>query len=849
MDEALSDNPSRDRHHHSSRRDHAAPYGERPPRRDGEFRGRGRGRGGRGFRGGYRSRGGSGDREPRVYEPRPAPVPDVPTVGEELVALVYYLNYQNLDRLDTRLQSVVDFVSAAWEKMDEGAGEEDGGDGRLLVVDALVTCAAEFVNNASLLALLVAILRQMNNDIGPAFLSALSVRFVKSLSAGMWRECKCLLIFMGELVHYGVVSAVSVLDLYRSLVSVLANAFAKQERKDTFASIILQALAWSGSLLDGDRALDSVLTPVAEYVEQGRSDRRHAAIACRLFVQDVGFEQLDSLDLLLKQIVACRAAGWENSLLYRPTSSLLAEEQSTDPASVGPFSVPLEKPSIVYPPPLPHVEIFNSAIISEKSRVDISLPELGSIERCTVYGMVEDLVDVFHTNHKEFVRYMDENFRLSAATFSIHQVLMEVVIANIFRFPNPNRPFLYYPVLIMDLCRQMPKIIPPILGKAFYTIFENIEKMDVEAQARFSTWFSLHISNFDFKWNWKAWFPLLSVGEHTAHSVLVQEVLEKCVRLSYYERVTKAFPAEIDLIPWMPPQPQPSYKYAANGGADQVLVEVADKLLESMRLKQSDDEKLAIVEEIKSKPLSDAMLVGTDDAGMQAATSVVVQCVMQMGSKSFSHMLNSIERHMNLLMHVSQTTEAKAGVIKVVAEFWSQNKQFFIITIEKLLNYKIIDTASVLSWTFDPFGGMGDANRTYIWEILKKTVSKLNSRISQVSSELHTAREQASSMATDMATDEGKGEDQMDAEVTQDVYANTVVTLETSLDELRREQKHLFISVFETFMRAISEQEANESTSELAKTWTLGMMREFGRHVSDAYNIIEFSQCILLVPC
>ena len=138
-------------------------------------------------------------------------------------------------------------------------------------------------------------------------------------------------------------------------------------------------------------------------------------------------------------------------------------------------------------------------------KAEIKLPATESIERCIVYDIIEDLIYNFHTNHRELIRYFDENLSFPDAPFNIYQVIMEVLVKNILRLPNPDLRVIYYGVLVMDLCRQYPKIIPPILGKAFYTLFDILELLDPECQSRFCNWFCIHISNFDYKWNWKEW--------------------------------------------------------------------------------------------------------------------------------------------------------------------------------------------------------------------------------------------------------------------------------------------------------------------------------------------------------
>ena len=57
------------------------------------------------------------------------------------------------------------------------------------------------------------------------------------------------------------------------------------------------------------------------------------------------------------------------------------------------------------------------------------------------------------------------------------------------------------------------------------------------------------------------------------------------------------------------------------------------------------------------------------------------------------------------------------------------------ILLDKLLNYRVIDPISVITWIFEA-DQLKFAGRSFIWEILKNTLSKVNSRVTQVKAKL-----------------------------------------------------------------------------------------------------------------
>lgn len=44
------------------------------------------------------------------------------------------------------------------------------------------------------------------------------------------------------------------------------------------------------------------------------------------------------------------------------------------------------------------------------------------------------------------------------------------------------------------------------LGLGMDILYDKIEKMEIEAVDRFSSWFGYHLSNTDYKWPWHAWY-------------------------------------------------------------------------------------------------------------------------------------------------------------------------------------------------------------------------------------------------------------------------------------------------------------------------------------------------------
>ena len=91
--------------------------------------------------------------------------------------------------------------------------------------------------------------------------------------------------------------------------------------------------------------------------------------------------------------------------------------------------------------------------------------------------------------------------------------------------------------------------------------------------------------------------------------------------------------------------------------------------------------------------------------------SVTVQSLLSIGSRSFSHFLNAIERYLPLLRNLAaggisapSTTgvnnSARTDIMSAVAAVWKRSRHMILIVFDKLMQYQIVDPTDVVAWTF-----------------------------------------------------------------------------------------------------------------------------------------------------
>lgn len=166
---------------------------------------------------------------------------------------------------------------------------------------------------------------------------------------------------------------------------------------------------------------------------------------------------------------------------------------------------------------------------------------------------------------------------------------------------------------------------------------------------------------------------------------------------------------------------------------------MASAVLNSLRAKNSIEMIEQTLESMKNAPrLEDLTPTQRDDFIRELFT----ECVLMLGSKSFSHVLNVIERYLSILQRLNSTPEAKLHTVKIVAQFWRNNTQFMGILLDKMLNYRVVDAIAIVNWVFEPEVWQNEWHRSFVWDILKNTLNKVISRVAQVKDKLDEVRKE-----------------------------------------------------------------------------------------------------------
>lgn len=148
----------------------------------------------------------------------------------------------------------------------------------------------------------------------------------------------------------------------------------------------------------------------------------------------------------------------------------------------------------------------------------------------------------------------------------------------------------------------------------------------------------------------------------SAQYILVQQLLEKMVRLSYMERIEGSIPSDFHaLLPATPSISNATYE-------DDVDHKVAaGKIVMTLKAKPPATEVLSMLDHLDQ-------LKNQDER-----RDVFLPCLFQLGSKSFSHTLNIIERNLAVLQRLCESESDKLKTISVTYECAKNHHQVIYI--------------------------------------------------------------------------------------------------------------------------------------------------------------------------
>jgi len=712
------------------------------------------------------------------------------------------------DRLESLILRVGEKSTSSLESNLEGLAsvlEADLSTYKSKILKILVECAVKLPDKCTIYTTLIGLLNTKNYNFGGECVEMLVKSLKDCLKSCKWTNARYLLRFLADLVNCHVVSAGSLLQLLDNFVDATLEEGVPQVRRDWFAYSVLSALPWVGRELyeKKESELDRMLGSLESYIKRRRKIHHNAL---RVFQSDHPHPQEEYLDCLWHQIKRLRSDMWIEKHIIRPYlafDSVLCEALQHNISGLVP---PTHHPSTLYP--LPNV-VFRMFDYTDCPEGPI-LPGQHSIERWLIE---EQLTHILVSNHRERKECAAQLLSYPLKNkIPLEYIIVEVMFGQIFRLPNPQYLEITYGSIMIELCKLQPSTMPQVLAQATELLYERIGVMNVACFDRFVNWFAYHLSNFQFRWSWDDWDDSLSQDPELPKPKFIREVLLKCLRLSYHQRVT-------DIVPdtfagFLPEKPNPMFKFGVEG---QPGYSASAGVIAAIKNKCSPGELLELLREIES----DSMRV-----------DVFTQSLMYLGHKSFSHSFAAIAKFHPVFKSLADAEETQIYVLRSVWDLWKNHHQMLVVLTDKLLKTGVVECAAVANWVFSK-DMVAEFSKCYLWEIINITIRKMNKHVSKLSKEASEARRMIEDSDSDTSDSENEDSHKRRGRnrPMEKPSEEAVEKLEEKLEAAQADQKNLFLIIFQRFIMILSEHLVRCDTDAVDfKTpwyqWTVGRLHQ-----------------------
>ncbi|KAM5532655.1 hypothetical protein V8D89_013699 [Ganoderma adspersum] len=669
-----------------------------------------------------------------------------------------------------------------------------------------------------------------------------------------WRETRLCVHFFAHLTVARVISARSMYELLDAFKEVILNIGSSHDRSTKAALCVAEGLLIAGSTINEDSSLDisALISAVHTVVEGG------GGLPTKLLVHPiVHLHEIRGAFIRAEPKNEPEHAEEWLSCALSVLQALKAKDfaQSAD-------SVP--QPYLDYPA-LPG-ELFDleAILVPPEVEEDGTEGKKGDWSQCyvrifddditpdptTPVGFILrsnliDILDIFEVNRKECARLLLEypkwalpgTFKpkpgappqspIEGKGWDLENTLIETILSALFLLPESTHKSIYYIALITELCKAQPQSVGPAVGKSIRKLYALLaDGLDVEIAHRFAEWFAVHMSNFNFIWVWKEWIPDLALVPQHPRRKFMRQAVEYEIRLSYHDRIMRTLPeamTEPTAKVLAVSAPGPDFEYEEPGHAQ---YETAQGILNLLRGRAKPDDVMLHLESLRNQLSETVENIDT------VLRKITVQSLLSIGSRSFSHFLNAIERYLPLLRNLAAgqisasgapNADARGDIMSAVALVWRRSRHQVLIVFDKLMQYQIVDPTDVVAWTFMHYPMVVDGREKgkvfngFQWDLLKAALDKANGRVSvqkrKVAALTREADERAARvLANESAAMEVDGDAQLDAAPAGE--SPQLTAARNAIDVLDREQKAVLRRTMEGFLDYLAVLSVDEEVQE-----------------------------------
>ncbi|XP_057437590.1 nuclear cap-binding protein subunit 1 [Lotus japonicus] len=615
------------------------------------------------------------------------------------------------------------------------------------ILEFVLACSEQLPHKIPLYGTLIGLINLENEDLVKKFVEKTQTKFQDALDSGNCNGVRILMRLITVMMCSKVVQPGSLVGVFETFLSSAATTVDEEKGNplwqpcaDFYITCILSCLPWGGAELveQVPEDIERVMVGVEAYFS---IRRRTFDTGLSFFESDVEIERdvnhKDFLEDLWDRIQGLSSNGWKVESVPRPHLSFEAQLVAGKSHEFGPISCP----NLPNPPSDPS----GISIGKQKHEAELKYPQrmrrlnifpsskTEDIQPIDRFVMEEYLLDVllfFNGCRKECAFFMAG----LPVSFRYEFLMAETIFSQLLMLPQPPFKPVYYTLVIIDLCKALPGAFPAVVAGAVRALFEKIVDLDMECRTRLILWFSHHLSNFQFIWPWEEWAFVLDLPRWAPQRVFVQEVLEREVRLSYWEKVKQSIENAPGLEELLPPKGGTNFSFGAEDDKENNELVLSGELNNMVKGKVPVREIISWIDESVFP-----------NNGLEVTLRVVVQTLLNIGSKSFTHLITVLERYGQVIAKVCPDEDKQVMLIAEVSSFWKSNTQMTAIAIDRMMGYRLVSNLAIVRWVFSAENTELFHTSDRPWEVLRNAVSKTYNRNSDLRKEILALKKNISS--------------------------------------------------------------------------------------------------------
>ncbi|CAF0836408.1 unnamed protein product [Didymodactylos carnosus] len=621
------------------------------------------------------------------------------------------------------------------------------------ILNLLNQCIALLPERITIYTSLIGLLHSAAITFGQEFIDLCVSTLKEHLQQNKFELAQRYVRFLSDLVNVRLISTQSILQLYENFIQTTCETNVPQVRTDFYVSCVLVSLPYNGKMLSEKQSaeLNRLLYMIDKYIY--KRSKIHVPIL-QVWTSIDPHPQEEYLDCLWNQIKRLNQDDWNESQIYRPYQTFndtlfnSVNQHAIITHDLPSIIVPSHQDYIVYPLPKIVFRMFDYTDVPEQ----YVLPGAHSIER---YLVEEEIASIIHTYHIERKDCAVQLTQIRTKNkIPLNYMIIEVIFGHLFMLPRAPHLELFYGSLLLELCKLQPGALPPVLAQAVEMLFERLHSMKACCIERFAKWFAYHLSNFQFTWAWQDWIDCLDDNPESPKIKFIRETFQRCMRLSFHQRVIDFVPEQFYKI--VPNKPSPIFKYEDSetpiSGSDyaQIIIKkIKDRATPEELLRELN--KILNAKDEQSTLSSTSAIMGTSGGGSSITTNdtaynplqidLFVSSLLWIGSKSFTHSFAALAKYHQLFKILIETEEQQIQVLKSMFDVWLNHQQMMVVLVDKMVKTQIIECSAVANWIFSQEVSQ-DLTNFYIWEILSSTIDKMNRQVEKYFNELMDLRRQ-----------------------------------------------------------------------------------------------------------